>query len=698
MIRTILITAVAVALQAQVTSLMPPPVVQFFDDNGNPLAGGRICTYAAGTSTPLATYTDSTGGTSNGTSVLLGANGEAVNNIWLSPVAYKIVVRASGGDGTCGAGGGTIRKTVDNVYDWGQILRADLANTTDVSKGDALVGVKQPFTGSTATTAHEMFSRTINVRDFGALCDGTTDDTVAFQAAIDAASTRRATVLVPYSSSSCRISSVNVKPYAPIISNGKTLIQKIGTSTDPMFYLAINGGANQHDIVIRGMEIIGNQAVAHDCIFLEGNAAVNTHLVDLTVGNCGKAGVHIKAGNVVFLDMVWLTESKERNLYIESSNDVYVTNATLETGVSNPTTIALAEINVCQNCKFDRVHTEQVNAIPAFKFTGASPYTLENVSGYVLVGGLTIAKFIDLDTSYGKIGPIQIWQQTGTSTLTALITDVNGVTWNTSWPGYAVTKTGFDRLGDFAGYTRAMGTANFGTMYVRTVPPASDLPEQYSGTWYNSAGAVFGGETAGDRGIFRSANIRRKADNSGWDLLDVARPGWFDFLSDSLDEWSVYRSPSTTYVERLVHQIKHTGTGVRRLLRADAGQSGNLDVLQNSGGTDKVWYDSNFALNHKALIAPVAAPTTTYNVTAEDEVVRCDSTAGSVTINLPAAVTGRKLTVFKAVAANNCVIDPNAAETINGAATLTLTTIYGWAQLVGYAGTWLAMIPGTVSP
>lgn len=32
---------------------------QFFDNNGNPLAGGLIYTYAAGTTTPAATYTSS---------------------------------------------------------------------------------------------------------------------------------------------------------------------------------------------------------------------------------------------------------------------------------------------------------------------------------------------------------------------------------------------------------------------------------------------------------------------------------------------------------------------------------------------------------------------------------------------------------------------------------------------------------------
>jgi len=45
-------------------TLTPFPVMQFFDDNGDPLVGGKLYTYeAGGPSIPLATYTDSTGGT-----------------------------------------------------------------------------------------------------------------------------------------------------------------------------------------------------------------------------------------------------------------------------------------------------------------------------------------------------------------------------------------------------------------------------------------------------------------------------------------------------------------------------------------------------------------------------------------------------------------------------------------------------------
>jgi hypothetical protein len=70
--------------------LTPSPKVQFFDSNGEPLVGGKLYTYAAGTSSPLATYTDSTGNTANANPVILDSRGEA--NVWLGPSRYKWVL------------------------------------------------------------------------------------------------------------------------------------------------------------------------------------------------------------------------------------------------------------------------------------------------------------------------------------------------------------------------------------------------------------------------------------------------------------------------------------------------------------------------------------------------------------------------------------------------------------------------------
>lgn len=74
-------------------SLSPLARMQF-NQSGIPLAGGKLFTYAAGTTNKLATYTDSTGGTPNTNPVVLDANGQC--DLWLSDgVAYKLVLSPS---------------------------------------------------------------------------------------------------------------------------------------------------------------------------------------------------------------------------------------------------------------------------------------------------------------------------------------------------------------------------------------------------------------------------------------------------------------------------------------------------------------------------------------------------------------------------------------------------------------------------
>ena len=74
-------------------SLSSVPKLQFFDANGNPLVGGKLFTYAAGTTTPLATYTDSSAGTPNTNPIILNARGEA--NVWLDNTTYKFVLKTA---------------------------------------------------------------------------------------------------------------------------------------------------------------------------------------------------------------------------------------------------------------------------------------------------------------------------------------------------------------------------------------------------------------------------------------------------------------------------------------------------------------------------------------------------------------------------------------------------------------------------
>ena len=69
---------------------------QFFDSNGVPLAGGRLYTYAAGSTTPETTYTASDGLTANSNPIILNSAGRVsgTTEVWLTiTTAYKFVLK-----------------------------------------------------------------------------------------------------------------------------------------------------------------------------------------------------------------------------------------------------------------------------------------------------------------------------------------------------------------------------------------------------------------------------------------------------------------------------------------------------------------------------------------------------------------------------------------------------------------------------
>jgi len=71
--------------------LTPSPKTAFVDAAGEPLVGGQLYTYIAGTTTLQATYTDSTATTANTNPIILDSRGEA--NVWLGGAIYKFVLK-----------------------------------------------------------------------------------------------------------------------------------------------------------------------------------------------------------------------------------------------------------------------------------------------------------------------------------------------------------------------------------------------------------------------------------------------------------------------------------------------------------------------------------------------------------------------------------------------------------------------------
>lgn len=69
---------------------------QFFDSNGDPLAGGLLYTYNAGTTTPVSTYTSRSGSAYNTNPIVLDSSGRTPAEIWLEGgVLYKFVLKDS---------------------------------------------------------------------------------------------------------------------------------------------------------------------------------------------------------------------------------------------------------------------------------------------------------------------------------------------------------------------------------------------------------------------------------------------------------------------------------------------------------------------------------------------------------------------------------------------------------------------------
>ena len=142
---------------------------QFLDNNGDPLSGGLLYTYAAGTSTPAASYTDSGGGTPHANPIVLDSGGRPSSGgspaeIWVTDtVSYKFVLKTSVGVTVWSA---------DNITGAvsAQTYTAFIALLAS-SAGAAQVGFIQSGTGAATRTVQAKLRETISAADYALFAD-----------------------------------------------------------------------------------------------------------------------------------------------------------------------------------------------------------------------------------------------------------------------------------------------------------------------------------------------------------------------------------------------------------------------------------------------------------------------------------------------------------------------------------------------
>ena len=227
-------------------SLFAGAGAQFFDDNGVPLSGGLLYTYAAGTTAAAATFTSSTGLSAHSNPIVLDAGGRVPEEIWLTAnTIYKFVLEDANN---------VLIGSWDNIpgISDADALAANLANQSNIALGDALIGFKQTYAlgiipGAVGKTLNNKMQDLVSVKDFGAVGDGIADDTAAIQAGINLACQYGGNVYLPagtYKISAALVFSMNSGATDPI--------KRPSMSGDGMAATTIYQTANAN-----GIEVIG---------------------------------------------------------------------------------------------------------------------------------------------------------------------------------------------------------------------------------------------------------------------------------------------------------------------------------------------------------------------------------------------------------------------------------------------------------
>ncbi len=345
---------------------MPTPEIQYLDSTGQPLSGAKLCTYAANSSTPLATYTDSTAGTSNTNPIILDTYGRA--SVWIGPRIYKFVLRV-GGDATCNTG--AVQWTQDNVAD----TTLYFVNYVKTIGSANLLTYTAPWTGAVTRTAASKFSDVMSVKDFGCYGDDTHDDTACIQQAVDDLQANTPNNLLTFPTGIYKTSS-------PIVISGSLEIEGSGstslqgsfihyTGSSDAVQINVGAGSKIFAVNFRHFGVLGNNTNSRYGFNI--NFLSQAYFTDVSV-NDTSANSFVEPFHVTDSDIVFFTQivATCKPSQASTSNAFHLDNVAASSSVSE---IHIQDANLYQcgnvfwlegsvnHLNIAKVHAEQWNNV-----------------------------------------------------------------------------------------------------------------------------------------------------------------------------------------------------------------------------------------------------------------------------------------------------------------------------------------------
>jgi hypothetical protein len=330
--------------------LAPAPVFRSWDNLGLPLVGGKLNTYAAGTTTRQATYTDSTQTTPNTNPVILNFRGEAF--VWLDPtLTYKFVLTDAFGN---------LIWTEDNIP-----------------------GGVDPFPAN-------------DVRSFGAKFDGVTDDWSAWTAALNSGFS----VIIAPAGNSFLSQGIIVPPNVMIVGAGCLPGNPVGGGTVLIFAASIsalvtlgNSSANS-PLGLQKLSILreGGEPPANS-IGVYVNGGYNIILSEVAVYNCAQ-NWYFKAYNTgvglgAHCDKIFSGQASDAHLVMDTWPELtlvncrfgmdgsgdYAGNCHIRITGGAPGTASGPNTLKCIACQFNQGSSALVHALEFVNLVGTVPTT-----------------------------------------------------------------------------------------------------------------------------------------------------------------------------------------------------------------------------------------------------------------------------------------------------------------------------------